>query len=69
MHARGGPEAPFSQADIVAKYMEFAAPALGAERAAAIRDGILGLTQPGSRFADLAALLYDPPAGRGHHAG
>lgn len=62
--ASGGPEAPFTVADIERKYMEFAGAALGKARASAIRDRILGLTEPGSRFADLAGLLYDPPAGR-----
>lgn len=62
VHARGGPEAPFSLDDIVAKYMEMAAPVLGEPRAAAIRDAILGLTGEDSRFGNLAALLYDPPA-------
>ena len=27
----------------------------------AIRNGVLGLADAGSRFADLAAHLYDPP--------
>ena len=62
-HARGGPEAPFSQAEVIAKYMEFAAPVVGQARAAAIRDHVLGLTDPASRFADLAAHLYAPPEG------
>ncbi len=65
VHARGGPEAPFSEVQIVEKYMEFAAPVLGEARAGAIRDAILGLNAPGSRFADLAALVYDAPARRG----
>jgi 2-methylcitrate dehydratase PrpD len=68
VHARGGPEAPFTPDDIVAKYMEFAAPVLGEARAAAVRDRILGLTALESRFADLAALLYAPPASRCHDA-
>lgn len=68
VHARGGPEAPFAETDIVAKYMEFAAPVLGEARAARIRDRILGLVEPGSRFADLADLLYGPPASQGRHA-
>jgi 2-methylcitrate dehydratase PrpD len=62
VHARGGPEAPFSEADIVAKYLEMAVPVLGQARATAIRDRIMDLAAPESRFADLAALLYDPPA-------
>ncbi|MBZ9810236.1 MULTISPECIES: MmgE/PrpD family protein [unclassified Mesorhizobium] len=68
VHARGGPEAPISEADIVAKYMEFSAPVLGEARAAAIRDAILGLTGTESRFSDLSALIYEPPGGLGGHA-
>ena len=64
VHARGGPEAPFSRVDIIDKYMEFAAPVLGRSRTAALQDGILGLTAPTSRFADLAPLLYEPPPAR-----
>jgi 2-methylcitrate dehydratase PrpD len=59
-HARGGPEAPFSRVEVIGKFMEFAAPVLGQVRAAAIRDGILGLTRPGSRYADLSRHLYAP---------
>ncbi|KUM25524.1 hypothetical protein AU467_26080 [Mesorhizobium loti] len=55
VHAPGGPEAPFGEA------------VLGEERAAAIRDAILGLTDTESRFSDLSALLYDPPGGQGSH--
>ncbi|WP_368912022.1 MmgE/PrpD family protein [Taklimakanibacter deserti] len=68
VHARGGPEAPFTPDDIIEKYMEFAAPVLGQARAAAIRDRILGLTMRESRFGDLASLLYDPPASQRHDA-
>jgi hypothetical protein len=64
VHARGGPEAPFTPEDIWAKHMELAAPA----RARAIRDNILRLATPASRFIDLAVLLYDPPAGQSRHA-
>lgn len=58
VHARGGPERPFGEAEIVEKFHEFADPALGSARAAALRDACLALTRPGSRFADLAAHLY-----------
>ncbi len=61
VHARGGPEAPLTHAEIEAKYMEFAAPVLGQGRASAIRDAVLSLTEPDSRFLDLSVLLYDPP--------
>lgn len=58
-HARGGPERPFDADTILAKYAEFAEPALGATRAAAIRDATLALTR-GAPFADLARHLTDP---------
>ncbi|CAN7383705.1 MmgE/PrpD family protein [Mesorhizobium sp. LjNodule214] len=61
VHARGGPEAPLTDAEIEAKYMEFAAPVLGQGRAGAIRDAVLSLSDPDSRFSDLSVLLYDPP--------
>nr|WP_210328723.1 MmgE/PrpD family protein [Mesorhizobium amorphae] len=61
VHARGGPEAPLTDAEIEAKYMEFAAPVLGQGRAGAIRDVVLSLTDPDSLFSDLSVLLYDPP--------
>lgn len=61
IHARGGPEGPFGQKEIVEKFHEFAVPVLGAERAAAICERVLGLTAQGSRFADLASLLYEAP--------
>lgn len=61
VHARGGPESPFTRDDVTAKYMELAAPVIGAKRAEVIRARILGLADEQSRFADLAELLYDPP--------
>ncbi|TIP55345.1 MAG: MmgE/PrpD family protein, partial [Mesorhizobium sp.] len=61
VHARGGPEAPMSRQEVEAKYMEFAVPVLGSDRAAAIRDAVLSLDDRDSRFSDLSALLYDPP--------
>ena len=64
VHARGGPEDPFTPGDIIAKYMEFSVPVLGVTRAAAIRDGIIGLADSTSRFSDLAALLYDQPGAK-----
>lgn len=64
VHARGGPEAPLTPDEIRAKYMEFAAPVIGEQRAIAIRDAILSLTDRDSRFSDLSAMLYDPPSDR-----
>ena len=63
VHARGGPEAPMDQAEVVAKFMEFATPSLGETRASAIRDAVLGLRDPVSAFSDLGALIYDAPPG------
>ncbi|GHF43887.1 MmgE/PrpD family protein [Seohaeicola zhoushanensis] len=58
-HARGGPERPFTEADIIDKYMEFATPALGAARASGLRDAVLGLAG-GAPFAEVARHLYAP---------
>lgn len=63
IHARGGPEAPLSDAEVESKFLEFAKPVLGEARSDAILRAVLSLTEPGSRFGDLAARLYDPPAG------
>ena len=60
-HARGGPERPFSEADITDKFMEFAAPVVGNERAALIRDAVLALTTPKARFSHLTQHLYAAP--------
>lgn len=60
-HARGGPEAPMSREEVIKKYMEFASSAIGTARAAEIRDAVLSLIHPTSRFSDVAALIYDAP--------
>ena len=59
VHARGGPERPFSEEDIVAKYMEFAVPVLGEARAVGLRDAVLALPG-GAPFSAVARHLYDP---------
>ena len=61
VEARGGPDRPYSEADIVEKFMDFAAPVIGAQRAGAIHQATLRLCDEDSRFADLAALLTAPP--------
>ena len=58
--ASGGPQAPWGEAEITAKFDQFAAPVLGAARADALRDAILGLNAPNSSFAEVAAMLTDP---------
>ncbi len=59
-HARGGPERPFGEAEITAKFMEFAEPVLGKSRADAIRDACLSLTKKGATYASLGQHLQDP---------
>jgi 2-methylcitrate dehydratase PrpD len=55
--ARGGPENPLKEEEILAKFMDYATPAVGAERAMAIRDAVLRLEEPGSSFAPLIDLV------------
>jgi 2-methylcitrate dehydratase PrpD len=58
--ARGGAEEPFAEQDYIDKYHEYADPVLGRARAERIRNAILALTEPDSRFSDLSAHLFDP---------
>ena len=62
VHARGGSERPMSEADIIAKFEEFATPVLGTGRVAAIRDAVMGLADGRCGLADLRSCLYDPVA-------
>ncbi len=61
MNARGGPEEPFTTADICAKFSKFSGPVLGHTRTTAIRDAGLALTTPDMPFSILTDLLYDAP--------
>ena len=61
VEARGGPERPYSEADIIEKFTDFAAPVVGDRRALAIRDAAIGLSEPNSQFSELARHLTDPP--------
>ena len=63
VHARGGPESPLNRSEVIEKYMEFATPSLGQERAGKIRDAVLALVEPDSRYADLGELIFEAPAG------
>jgi 2-methylcitrate dehydratase PrpD len=60
VHARGGPEAPISRDEVIAKYMEFAAPVVGPSRAEAIRDVVLSWVEPTSRYSDLSPFVFGP---------
>ena len=59
-HARGGPERPFGQAEVVEKFLRFAVPVLGAARANGLCAAVLNLINPDSRFSAVAEYLYDP---------
>jgi len=59
IHARGGPERPYSQNDIVEKFEEFAVPVLGETRTIKLRDAVLMLSDKSARFGAVAECLYD----------
>ncbi|MGI9391720.1 MAG: MmgE/PrpD family protein [Boseongicola sp.] len=60
VEARGGPDRPYSEADIVEKYMDYAVPVIGNERATSIFQATLALCDENGCFADLAALMSAP---------
>ena len=60
VHARGGPEAPMSLAEIEAKVRLFCAD-LAPDRADALWAMHTALMQPETRFADLLTLLHPAP--------
>ena len=61
-HARGGPERPFGEDDIVAKFRAFATPVLGEARTEAIGTATLALVDaPDRPFSDLTQHLFAPP--------
>lgn len=64
VHARGGPERPFTPQDITEKFMRFAAPVIGSERAEAIMSACMALPAAGARFSGLLELLKAPPEHR-----
>lgn len=60
VHARGGPERPYDESDIVSKYEAFAIPVLGASRAERLRDAVLALNTKDALFSAVSDCLYDP---------
>lgn len=61
VHARGGPEAPMADAEVMQKFRHMAGAQLSAERVAAIwalRDGLL---EPDRKFSDLTTLVTPAP--------
>ncbi len=61
IHARGGPEEPMNEDEIIQKFMRYATPGLGQERSEKIVEAVLGFLEPESKFSDLGALIYDAP--------
>ena len=49
--ARGGPENPLREEEILAKFHDYAIPAIGASQARALADAVRRLIEPGSDFA------------------
>ncbi|MBW4707155.1 MmgE/PrpD family protein [Roseobacter sp. YSTF-M11] len=60
-HARGGLDAPLSEEEVARKFHNFAGPTLGHDRAASIWAMREKLLEPGTRFAELAALVTPAP--------
>lgn len=59
-NARGGPDDPFSAAQICDKFMHFAVPVVGEARAQDIQKTCLGLVTQGASFGPLLAALKEP---------
>lgn len=55
-NARGGPETPISEEEIIAKYREYAGGALGAAHAHALEEAVRRLAEPGAPFASVVEL-------------
>ena len=58
--ARGGPENPMKEDEILAKFHDYAAPAIGKVRARALADAVRRLADPGSDFAAALELSCQP---------
>ncbi len=60
-NARGGPDGPLSEAEIREKFLSYAAPVLGDERARRVEAAVLSLDEDGARFEAVSDLLIAPP--------
>ena len=54
--ARGGPENPLKEEEILAKFFDYATPVIGNDRARLLAEAVLRLEQPGSDFAPVLEL-------------
>jgi len=59
-NARGGPENPLSEDEILGKYRDFAGPVLGPARTQALADAVLRLAEPGADLATVVELVTPP---------
>ncbi len=60
MNAHGGPDSPFTEAEIIEKFRGFTEPVLGAVRTERIITAAARLQEPDSRFADFIDLVVEP---------
>ncbi|MGV6805029.1 MAG: MmgE/PrpD family protein [Ruegeria sp.] len=58
VHARGGPEAPFSREDVIDKFLDFTSAEIGAEAAKKLSATILNQHDAVSRFSDVVTQLH-----------
>lgn len=56
LNARGGPEAPLTQSEIITKYRQYATAALGSRKARALEKAVLGLCGDRGDFSSVLAL-------------
>jgi 2-methylcitrate dehydratase PrpD len=56
LNARGGPEAPLAESEIITKYREYATPALGSKNARALEGAVLDLCNGDGDFSSVLAL-------------
>ncbi len=57
IHARGGPESPMNRQDVLEKFLDYAAPELGIDRATDLSRAVLAQVSPGARFAEVSVHL------------
>lgn len=62
VHARGGPEHPFTEVQIKEKFMQFATPTLGNDRASALLESVMHLSDENSVLSSVDSLLYEMPS-------
>jgi 2-methylcitrate dehydratase PrpD len=59
-NARGGPENPLREDEVLAKFHDYAKPTIGAARAQALADAVRRLADPHSEFAPVLELACQP---------